>query len=72
MLIKTEGIEKVRVSLDETLSVTYEVWINPALVGFILPERKAVCMASIEDGYLTLSDEGFERFVKAYEQVEGL
>lgn len=64
MLIKTEVDER-------TWSEPYEIWVNPRFVTSVLPERREITVLGGE-GAIRLTEDGFERFCKTYEQVDGL
>ena len=70
MLIKTEGMGTAT-NGERTWSEPYEIWVNPKLVVSALPEIKSIKLLG-DDDYTRLTDYGFERFCRTYEQVEGL
>ena len=67
MLIKTQGLGTAT-SGKRTWSEPYEIWVNPEHITSVLPEIRHIKLLGDAD-YIKLSEDGFERFVKAYEAV---
>ena len=70
MLIKTEGLGTAT-NGERMWSEPYEIWVNPRLVVCALPEIKSIKLLG-DDDYTRLTEDGFERFCKVYEEVDGL
>ena len=70
MLIKTQGLGTCT-NGERTWSEPYEIWVNPKLVVSVLPELKRIKLLG-DDDYTRLTEDGFERFCKVYEEVDGL